>query len=75
MTVIKIDNKDYDLESLPEQVRANLSSLHFVDGEIQRLQGQLAAMVTARIAYAKAVQEVLPNTLNEMSQHETIPLG
>ena len=75
MTVIKIDNKDYTLESLPEQARANLASLHFVDGEIQRLQAQLAAMVTARVAYAKALQEGLPSALSEMSQHDTIPLG
>ena len=60
MPTIKIDNKDYDLDTLSEEAKAQLASLQFVDGELKRLQGQAAALQTARIAYANALKAVLP---------------
>ncbi len=60
MPTIKIDNKDYDLDALSAEARAQLISLQATDQEIQRLQIQLAIAQTARNAYAKALQELLP---------------
>jgi len=40
--------------------KAQLASIQFVDQELIRLQAQAAALQTARIAYAKALQEALP---------------
>ena len=60
MPSIKIDNKDYDLDSLPDPAKAQLTSLRVTDQEIQRLKVQLAIAQTARNAYAKALQETLP---------------
>ena len=60
MPAIKIDNRDYDLDTLSEEARAQLQSLQFVDAELQRLQAQIAVLQTARMAYAKALQEALP---------------
>ncbi len=60
MPTIKIDNKDYDLDTLSGEARAQLISLQATDQEIQRLQIQLAIAQTARNAYAKALQELLP---------------
>ncbi len=60
MTTIKIDNKEYDLDSLSSEAKAQLGSIQFVDGEIARLQGQLAAMQTARNTYGKALSSILP---------------
>ncbi len=66
MATIKIDNQDYDLESLSEDARGQLASLHFVDTEIVRLQAQIAAFQTARNAYAHALRQLLPLTSDKI---------
>jgi hypothetical protein len=40
MTQITIDNKQYDLDSLSEDAKAQLFSLQFCDQELARLQAQ-----------------------------------
>jgi len=60
MPTIKIDNTDYDLDSLSAEAKAQLQSIQFVDQELARLQAQVAAMQTARNAYVKALKAVLP---------------
>jgi len=59
MTTVNIDNKEYDVDKLPENAKAQLRSLQFVDAELQRLAAQAAAYKTARAAYAKALQQAL----------------
>ena len=61
MPIIKIDNIDYDTDTLSDEAKAQLISLQFCDQELARLQAQAAAYQTARMAYAKALQEALPN--------------
>jgi len=60
MPTVTIDNVEYDTESMSEEAIANLRSLQFVDSEIAKLQAKIAAMNTARVAYANALQELLP---------------
>ncbi len=60
MPSITIDNKSYDLDSLSDEAKAQLGSIQFVDSELARLQGQAAALQTARMAYSKALQAALP---------------
>ena len=60
MTSIKIDNIDYDTDKLSDEAKAQLTSIQFVDAELARLQAQAAAIQTARMAYAKALQSALP---------------
>ena len=60
MPTITIDNKPYELDSLSNEAKAQLASLQFVDAELARLAAQAAALQTARMAYAKALQELLP---------------
>ena len=60
MPIIKIDDKDYDYETLPEEAKNQLRMLQFVDAELARLQGQAAVLQTARISYAKALGDALP---------------
>ena len=60
MTTIKIDNIDYDTDKLSDEANAQLASIQFCDQELQRLQAQAAAIQTARMAYAKALQSSLP---------------
>ena len=61
MTTIKIDNIDYDTDKLSDEANAQLASIQFCDQELQRLQAQAAAIQTARMAYAKALQSALPS--------------
>jgi len=60
MTTLNIDGKNYELDSLSNEAKAQLASIQFVDNELARLQAQAAALQTARMAYAKALQEALP---------------
>jgi len=59
MATIKIDDKEYDSEQLSAEAKAQLMSLQFVDAELQRLTAQAAVLQTARVAYAKALNEAL----------------
>ena len=56
---IKIDDKDYDVDDLSEEQKAQVGSLNFADAEINRLGFKVAAMQTARNAYATALKELL----------------
>ena len=71
MSKITIDNEEYDLESLSDEVKNNLQMLALTDQEIQRLQAQVAMVQTARIAYARAVQANLPDA----SGDETVTMN
>ena len=59
MAKINIDGKEYDADSLSEEVKGQLMSLQFVDTELKRLQMQLASLQTARMAYANALKQAL----------------
>ncbi len=63
MPIIKIDDKDYDTDTLSDEAKAQLQSLQFVDQELAKLQAQAAVLQTARIAYAKALNDALGNEL------------
>ena len=60
MPTVKIDEKEYDLDKLSDEAKAQLASLQFVDAELQRLIAQIAVCQTARMAYATALKQVLP---------------
>ena len=59
MPIIKIDDKEYDTETLSEEAKAQLAGIQFVDQELQRLNAQAAILQTARVAYAKALNDAL----------------
>ncbi len=71
MPNIRIDNKEYDLDALSDEAKANLNSVRFVDAEIQRLQASISVCQTARVVYVKALQRNLP----AMPSDDTIKLG
>ncbi len=60
MPFIKIDNKEYDLESLSDECKAQLASIQFVEQELVRLQAKAAALQTAKAAYLQALKNSLP---------------
>jgi hypothetical protein len=55
MPTIKINEKDYDTDSLSAEAKAQLEMLLATEGEIRRLQSQLAIAQTAKNAYAQAL--------------------
>ena len=57
---IKIDDKDYNISDLSDECQAEIQSLQFCEQEIARLNAQLAVAGTARMAYQRAVAELLP---------------
>ena len=57
---ITIDDKDYNLDDLSDECKTEIQSLQFCDTEIVRLNAKLAVAGTARIAYQRAVAELLP---------------
>ena len=59
MTTITIDDKEYDLDTLSEEAKAQLVSIQFVDQELQRVNAQAAVLQTARVAYSKALNDAL----------------
>lgn len=64
MSSIRIDNIEYDLNTLSAEANAQLQSVQFVDQELARLQAQIAALQTARHAYVNALKAALPEPEN-----------
>ena len=54
-----IDEKEYDLDKLSEEAKAQISSIQYVDSELQRLTAHAAVLQTARLAYSKALKELI----------------
>ena len=59
MPTIKINNQDYETDTLPDSAKQQLQMLALTDAEISRLQAQLAIAQTARNAYARALAEAV----------------
>jgi len=60
MSILNIDNRAYDLDSLPAEAKAHLANIQFVDQELARLQAHTAALQTARTVYLAALRDSLP---------------
>ena len=73
MPNITIDNTTYDLDTLNDEARAQLTNLQFVDAELARLTNQTAVLqngnalsyASARTAYSKALQAALPSFVGD----------
>jgi hypothetical protein len=59
MTTVTIDDKEYEFDDLSDNAKAQLGSLQFATAELQRLEAIVAAMQTARNAYARALNTEL----------------
>lgn len=60
MATIKIDNKEYELDTLSKESKAQLASIQFVEQELARLQAQTAVLQTAKAAYLQGLKASLP---------------
>ena len=74
MTTIKIGDKEYDIETLSDENKAQLASIQYVNTELGRLQAQVAALQTARFAYGRALKESLENG-SDQEQEEVVVEG
>ena len=73
MPTIKINDIEYNTDSLNDTAKQNLQMLQVTEQEIQRLQSQLAIVQTARNAYANALKSALPTPLEQVqAQCETL---
>ena len=59
MAKVKINEKEYEFDSLSDTAKNNLVSLRFVQDELKRLNAQLAVYKTAEAAYSKALKQEL----------------
>ena len=59
MANIKIDGKEYDVESLPSEVKNQLAALHQCDQKINSWNMNIALAQTARGAYAAELNLLL----------------
>lgn len=60
MATLNIDNKEYDLDTLSSECKAQLAFVQFVEQELARLQANVAALQTAKAAYLQALKASLP---------------
>jgi hypothetical protein len=72
MPIIKINNTEYDTDTLPDAAKQQLEMLALTDAEIRRLQAQLAIAQTAKNAYARALGEAVKPAV---PANDTIKLG
>jgi hypothetical protein len=64
-STITIDRREYDLDTLSDEAKAQLRSLQFVDAEVARMRSQIAVLQTARMAYSKALQAALRSVVKQ----------
>tara|TARA_B110000240_G_C13506339_1_gene456440 strand:+ start:36 stop:248 length:213 start_codon:yes stop_codon:yes gene_type:complete len=58
---INIDGTDYKLSELSQECKDELVSLQFCETELVSLAAKLAVTSTAKVAYQRAVKELLEN--------------
>ena len=75
MPNIKIDDKEYDLDSISTDAKAQIEMLLATDNKIRELQRDLAIAQTASIAYGKALTGLLDVPVLEMPVGDTIKLS
>ena len=63
MPTIKINDKDYDTDTLSAEANAQLEMLLATESEIRRLNAQLAIAQTAKNAYIRALTEAVKPSL------------
>ena len=59
MSIIRIDEIEYETDLLTEEAKAQLLSVQHTDQKIAELQRDLAIAQTARGSYANALRELL----------------
>ena len=74
MPQVKIEDKEYDYDLLPDVAKKMMQNMQFVDAEISRMTSTLAVMQTARNTYFTALKESLAQSPVPLGS-DTIKLG
>jgi hypothetical protein len=61
---INVDGKEYDLDELSPETRAEFEMLFFTEQRMRELRKELAVLQTARDAYGRAFQQKLQSEPN-----------
>ena len=56
---VRIDDVDYNIDELSEEAKKLITTLQFVDQQLNQLQNEFAVSDTARIGYLNALQKEL----------------
>jgi hypothetical protein len=59
---ITVDDVEYDIESLSDPAKAQVSNIRFVDTQLLQLNNEWAVADTARIGYTNALKAELDNS-------------
>lgn len=60
MPKVTIDNRDYELDDLSTEAKAQIDSIVLCDRRLAELQSEAAMIQTAKNAYMAALKELLP---------------
>jgi len=60
MPTITIDGKEFELDDLSKDAKAQIDSIVLCDRKLAELHSEAAIVQTARNAYVAALQELLP---------------
>jgi hypothetical protein len=71
MPKITIDDIDYNTEDLTENGQAQLASLQFLEGQMQKIRQEMAVYQTAQVAYAQALKAEIAKAGLEPLQSKT----
>ena len=61
MPKITIDDIDYNTEDLTDNGKAQLASLQFLEGQMQKLRNEMAVYQTAQRTYVAALKAEIAN--------------
>ena len=64
MPKIMIDELEYHTENLTENGRAQLESLQFLEGQLQRIRNEMAVYETAQRSYVAELKVEIEKTAN-----------
>ena len=59
MATLKIDDKEYNLDDLSDEIKSNFHSIKIVDQKIAQLKTDLAIAEVARNAYSNTLAQQL----------------
>lgn len=71
MPKITIDGIDYHTEDLSENGMAQLASLQFLEGQMQKIRQEIVEYQTAQMTYAEALKAEIAKAGLEPLQSET----
>ena len=71
MPKTKIDNIEYNTEDLTENGKAQLASLQFLEGQMQKIRQEMAVYQTAQSTYLQALKDEIEKVGLQPLQSET----